>query len=342
MKKDIIELVNSLDDKLKMINSEEGTKMSLVLPLLDILGYDVHDASEIRPEYTADIPGIKAGEKVDYAVFDNNQPIMIIECKYAGATLRDNDISQLFRYFTATDCRIGILTNGIRYQFYTDLVSKNRMDIKPFMIIDLLNDDVDNIVDNMMLFSKKKFDVGSIVNQLADTKYAVGIKQVLSEEMSHPSDEFIRFLLSKAAPSRKTLFGKEKPFSDKVIQKYRPLVYDILSGSNKPEKKIDSVKDKKKQKTGGGIITTERELKLYSLVKDILDSTVDTNRIIYNDKKSSFGIYLDKPVRGNMICNYYENNKDLGISGTYHKLANIEDVLHHAPDLIAKVEGMLK
>ena len=42
--------------------TEESTKMSLIVPLFQILGYDVFNPLEFCPEYTADV-GIKKGEK---------------------------------------------------------------------------------------------------------------------------------------------------------------------------------------------------------------------------------------------------------------------------------------
>lgn len=40
------------------IATEEATKMSLVIPMFQILGYDVFNPLEFCPEYTADV-GIK-------------------------------------------------------------------------------------------------------------------------------------------------------------------------------------------------------------------------------------------------------------------------------------------
>ena len=48
--------------------TEESTKMSLIVPLFQILGYDVFNPLEFCPEYTADV-GIKKGEKVGETVY---------------------------------------------------------------------------------------------------------------------------------------------------------------------------------------------------------------------------------------------------------------------------------
>lgn len=119
------------------ISTEEATKMSLVVPLFQLLGYDVFNPTEFCPEYTADI-GIKKGEKVDYAILEDNQPTILIECKSCSEQL-DKHASQLFRYFSTTPSKFGILTNGIIYRFYTDLEESNKMDLIPFLEIDMLS-----------------------------------------------------------------------------------------------------------------------------------------------------------------------------------------------------------
>ena len=68
------------------ISTEEATKTSIVLPFFSLLGYDIFNPLEFIPEYTADT-GTKKGEKVDYAVMQNGDPIMIIEAKSINTDL---------------------------------------------------------------------------------------------------------------------------------------------------------------------------------------------------------------------------------------------------------------
>lgn len=100
------------------------------MPFINVLGYDVFNPLEVVPELVADI-GIKKSEKVDYAIIKEDQPIFLIECKHWSEDLNPHN-SQLFRYFHTTSARYGILTNGITYLFYTDLMEANKMDEKPF------------------------------------------------------------------------------------------------------------------------------------------------------------------------------------------------------------------
>ncbi len=101
------------------------------MPFIQTLGYDVFNPFEVMPEFTCDI-GTKKGEKIDYAIMKDGNPVILIECKHWNQelTLYDN---QLLRYFHVSTAKFGILTNGIVYKFYTDLEHENKMDEKPFL-----------------------------------------------------------------------------------------------------------------------------------------------------------------------------------------------------------------
>lgn len=76
---------------------------------------------------------------MDYAIFQEGKPIMLIECKHAGGDLSLDYAGQLLRYFHVTEARIGVLTNGLVYRFFTDLDKSNKMDERLFLELDLLN-----------------------------------------------------------------------------------------------------------------------------------------------------------------------------------------------------------
>ncbi|MBW2618582.1 MAG: hypothetical protein JRC92_06880, partial [Deltaproteobacteria bacterium] len=86
-------LISSLEKAKNKVSTEEATKHSLVMPLLQTLGYNIFDPAEVVPEFTADI-GIKKGEKVDYAIIIEGKPLILIEVKALGTEL-DPHTSQL-------------------------------------------------------------------------------------------------------------------------------------------------------------------------------------------------------------------------------------------------------
>ena len=126
----IRELGARIPDRLQHIHTEEATKIAFVQPFIRALGYDVNDPTEVVPELTADVADRK-GEKVDYAIFKDGKPIILVECKWSGTSLDKVDSSQLERYFMVTEARLGVLTNGLVYRFYSDLEKPNLMDKRP-------------------------------------------------------------------------------------------------------------------------------------------------------------------------------------------------------------------
>src|ERR1044072_4481160 len=113
------------------ITTEEATKTAFVLPFINALGDDVFNPTEVVPEFVADL-GIKKGEKVDYCIMKDGNPIIIVECKHWSEDLKVHN-SQLHRYFHVTHAKFGLLTNGIVYRFYTDFDESNIMDDRPFL-----------------------------------------------------------------------------------------------------------------------------------------------------------------------------------------------------------------
>ena len=78
--------INRIETLKDTVATEESTKMALIVPFFQILGYDVFNPLEFCPEYIADV-GIKKGEKVDYAILIDGKPMILIESKAANKAL---------------------------------------------------------------------------------------------------------------------------------------------------------------------------------------------------------------------------------------------------------------
>ena len=188
--KDQIKQLSDRADKLKeSLQTEEATKNALIMPFLQAMGYDVFNPLEVMPEFTCDI-GTKKGEKIDYAVFKDNQPVILVECKHwkQDLTLHDN---QLLRYFHVSNAKFGLLTNGIVYRFYTDLETPNKMDEKPFLEINLF-DLKNNTIEELKKFHKTYFDIDNILSSASELKYTSELKFVINNEFINPSPEFVK------------------------------------------------------------------------------------------------------------------------------------------------------
>ena len=182
---DFIDKINQFSKRIDMIKAslatEEATKTALIMPFFNLLGYDVFNPMEFIPDFTSDI-GTKKCEKVDYAIIKDNEPVILIEAKGVNDDLTKHD-AQLFRYFTATNAKFAILTNGIIYKFFTDLEESNKMDKKPFLEVNLL--DINEMqVSELKKFTKDSFDIDTIFNTASELKYTNLIKIQLNNQLN--------------------------------------------------------------------------------------------------------------------------------------------------------------
>lgn len=294
LKEDLMRLSAQVKERKGHITNEEMTKQSLIIPFLQVLGYDVFNPLEVRPEYTADF-GKKKGEKVDYAVFKDGNPIIFIEAKAVNESVQ-NHSSQLARYFNATpDVRVAIITNGIEYKFYTDLDKNNIMDENYFYKMDITNI-TDYDIEILSSFRKETFETETIIKNAEELIYTNNLNTKLREIFKNPPDEFIRYLIKDFSDTRIT---------SNVIERFRPIVKKSISQAllelvsqslqNESDSKNNSIdvlsEDEEKPKKDTH--TTEEEIKSFEIIKKLLDyAKKDTSELGYKDTLYYFGIHI--------------------------------------------------
>ena len=312
--KDEIKQFGDRVEKLKaQINTEEATKNAFIMPFIKALGYDVFNPLEVVPEFIADI-GIKKGEKVDYAVMKDGEPSILVECKHWSENL-DPHNSQLFRYFHTTKAKFGILSNGIVFRFYTDLVEKNKMDEKPFLEFNV-TDIKDNQIEELKKFHKSYFDVDNIVNTASELKYMNELKAFINTEFQNPTEGFVKHFARQTYPGVLTAKIMEQftALTKKSIQQYiNDLITERLKSALKKEN--DDEKNTLELETIAGadnnlgeskVDTTADELEGFMIVKTILRQKIASSRIAFRDAQSYFAILLDDNNR-KTICRLYLN-----------------------------------
>lgn len=313
---DFIDKMKVLSDKVSKqsehLETEEATKTALVMPFIYNLGYNCFNPLEVVPEFTCDV-GTKKGEKVDYAVMKDGKPIMLFECKSAHTDLEKEPSSQLYRYFSVTNVKVGVLTNGIIYKFYSDLEEANKLDAKPFLEFDML-DITEPLVEELKRFRKESFKTDEIVSAASELKYTKEIKRILGEELDSPSEEFVRFV-TKQVYSGLVTKPVRKKFGNIVHHAFKEFINDRISdrlkkaleqGSAKETKgeSAPSVDEKPEVEEGAGIVTTEEEIEGYHIVRAILYETIDPERVVLKDTRSYCNVLLDNNVR-KPICRFY-------------------------------------
>jgi predicted type IV restriction endonuclease len=336
------------------ILTEEATKTSLIMPFFSLLGYDVFNPHEFLPEFTADV-GIKKGEKVDYAIIKDGKPIILIEAKWCGENL-DKHGSQLFRYFGTTAAKFGILTNGITYKFYTDLDESNKMDMKPFLEINIL-DIKEGYVQELKKFHKNSFDIETIFNTASELKYSNEIIKLMSQQLKAPSDNFIKYALGEVYSGIKTQNVIEK-FRDIVKKSMNQFVNELmndkittaLKSSNETQEEIaavatdEPIPDVHQSK----INTTQDELEAFFIIRQFLSELIPRDKITYKDTESYFGILYDNNS-WKWICRFkLEGPKkfiympDTGKDQKKYSLNSLDDIAMHKQEIIEVAKKYIK
>jgi hypothetical protein len=309
------ELAKVISDHREVLLTEEAAKNALVMPFLRALGYDVFNPGEVVPEFTCDV-GTKKGEKVDYAVCQGGKISMLVECKPANTELSLKNAAQLFRYFSVTDARLAVLTNGVVYKFFSDLDAPNRMDEKPFFICTL-----DGLrkqdIRTLARFTKQSFDIDSIVQEAASLKKQSLVARELQREFAEPSEDFIRIIAARVNEGRLTTQVREE-FRALIVNSISALIRDrvnerltsALSASN-PFEEQEEVPGAPEE-----IVTTEDEIAGFNIVRAIAAKAVDPKRIVMRDAKSYCAILLDDNNR-KTIARLHFNSPTARYFGTF-------------------------
>lgn len=342
--------VDSLKDQ---INTEEATKNAFVMPFIQILGYDIFNPTEVVPEFVCDI-GTKKGEKVDYVIKRDDEPILIIECKHWKEDANAHN-SQLHRYYHVSKARFGVLTNGHIYNFYADLEKPNIMDEKPFFTLDLSNlkNSSIKILEN---FTKKDFNLDNILDSAEGLKYIKAIRNEFEKEIQEPSDEIVKLLVSRffdkpITATRLNTFREytKKAFSNSIKESIDFRLKNALNiTENIPlqaKEDFESI-DENSSVEGPKFVTTEDEMDCAQIVKAILREQIPSSRIAFRDTQSYFGILLDdnnrKPLcrlhfnSSNKYLELFVNGKD---NGEKKLLNTIDDIYAFKSELLNTIDN---
>lgn len=317
-KDELQKLSVQIKERMVHISNEEMTKQALIIPFVQILGFDVFNPLEVRPEYSADF-GNKKGEKVDYALFKDGQPIIFIEAKSVNENLNNHD-AQLARYFNSTtNVKLAILTNGSEYRFFTDLNVNNMMDDTPFLVVNLL-EIKESDIENLNKIRIENFDKESLITYAEELVYTSALNTSLKTLFSNPNDEFIRFVIKEFSDIRITA---------NVIERFRPLVkksisnavLDIVSKGLYQEEVAVTKEDTQNEEVilsnefednRKGIVTTQEELDGFEIVKNILEKNDrDISEVSYKDTTNYFSVYLKNTTKWIIRFNFDASKKNI-------------------------------
>jgi hypothetical protein len=351
--KDQIKQLGERVNKLKnQIQTEEATKNAFIMPFLQILGYDVFNPLEVVPEFVSDI-GLKKGEKIDYAIFKDGSPTILIECKDWRQNLNIHD-GQLLRYFHVSKAKFGLLTNGIQYRFYSDLVEANKMDSKPFLEFNI-TEIRDSQVEELKKFHKSVFDASVIVNTASEMKYTNELKQLLQKDLSNPSAELVGYFAKQVYPGRITNRVLEQftnltkiSIQQHISELIQERLKTALSKEDEAAKEQEAQQAQLNKEKETNVETTGEELDGFLIVKSIVRQKVAASRVHYRDAQTYFAILLDDNNRKTICRLYFNGSKksvvmfDANGKDVKMEIASLDDIFSFSDALLVSLERLLK
>lgn len=360
-KDQILQLSDRIKKQKDSISTEEATKNAFIMPLIASLDYDVFNPFEVVPEMDCDLIK-KKGEKIDYAIMKDENPILLIECKHCKQDLNLHD-TQLQKYFVASKSRFGVLTNGIEYRFYTDLEKVNIMDERPFLVVNML-DLSDADIEQLKKFHKSYYNENNVLSTANELKYTTEIKEIFNKEIQSPTSDFVRFFAKQIYTTGQITQKVVEMFTPLVKKSMSMVINDIIAerlntamkndeqvedttniSSNLPNSPKENTENKLPEgivymDKEAGIITTQEEMDAYNIVRSILRRSVDASRITYKDYKTYFVISLDNS-QWYWICRISigARKKQIGIPVNKYKscdwiqIDSIDDIFKYADRL---------
>lgn len=363
---DLIDRISELANRIKRqrdhVKTEEAVKTAFILPFIQALGYDVFNPAEVIPEHTAD-HGVKKGEKVDYAIRLEEKIMILIECKQVDAPLEAKHAGQLFRYFSVTEARFGVLTDGARYLFYTDLEAANKMDERPFFEFNLL-DFNEGAIDELKKFSKSSFNVENIVSTASNLKYLRALLAEIRSEFTNPTEDLVRMLASRVLPGVR--------FTSQVKEQYAELTRRALdtflneninlrlksamssettavsSGaplSNSSNQPTSPVNGQPAMSAEADVQTTEEEITAFRIIQAIGSEATNPENIVMRDAKTYCAI-LYKDNNRRPIARLYFNRKKALQVGIFNAEGEVKfdiekttDIFKFRTDLLATIKN---
>jgi hypothetical protein len=169
---------------------EENTKVKLVQPFLELLGWDLY-STEVALEYT--IPMASGSTHVDYALLVGDSPVVFVEAKPVRSALTGSEVQQLRSYMRQElDVDWGILTNGKSFEVLT----KNHRD-NGGEEVSVVQFNLDDLADNpsvLELLTKESIRSGKsdeVAEQVAETNRAIRYLQANEDSVTEAVSEAV-------------------------------------------------------------------------------------------------------------------------------------------------------
>jgi len=311
-------------DRAGRAQSEEATKQFLILPFLQLLGYDPLDPDEVVPEADASFSD-KFRNRVDYAISKEGVPVMAVEAKKVGS-LSEANRGELKGYYNAVPTvKLGILTDGLIFQLFSDTEEENLMDNEPFAVIDLTQVAQEQITDDafdaLLKLRRGTFDPADIGADARRKIYISEYVSVLERLFNDPDEPFVRVLMDIAGIEGRrmprlleehTLYISEAMnafFDKKLLERVgfadRDDIVKVPTPDSEPTPPVQETSLGQREAEGPSIVTTEAERQVYDYVKQRLPFLIAHDDDLFRKLEN---VYF-RDYRGTFAVSYKQDRK---------------------------------
>jgi hypothetical protein len=302
--------------------NEQATKQSLIGPFFTMLGYDLTDPRECLPEYKADFGKDRSTKPIDWAFKHNGNFAFFVEAKEIGRRLAGFD-EQLADYFAKDpNVKLGILTNGAQWRFFTDVVNANVMDKEPFARWDVMADDVPPY-DVLTLIQKSQFNP-ELIRTYAQRQRAQNLLVQELTRLLEPSNEFTKLAVANI---------ETRNLTQAVVDGWKPTVANAVQewAKQRTLTAVLAAPNSKRETEGGKVETTREELDAFEAIKKLLGPE---RPVAFEDSVAYFKVHLVE--RRTWVCARLLMNRK--VPSLWVPLP-AEDVVTLAPGLSTSVSG---
>lgn len=302
------------------LDNEEITKDVLIRPMIQALGYDTSDPTQVKAEYSVALP--KGGRgRADYVIFHNGQPAIVMECKALGVPLDQKIQQQMLQYANSLDAPAGLVTDGDRYLCYANTDDVSKIDPLHYHQLDL-SSPAERDLEALEPMSRQLFFPKQLQARAKPFLADIERRERLAEFLSDPSlvEEVLR-LGAIGDPEE-----RERELTE-TIESIQEIVSDVVGRIARGE--LDQP----------DIVTTNDELDAHLMCKGMLYGVIDPDRIAFRDAKTYASVLIDDNNR-KPICRFHFNGRvkqvgtfDSDKQETRHTIEELDDILELAPKL---------
>lgn len=302
------------------LDNEEITKDVLIRPMIQALGYDSSDPTQVKAEYSVSLRTGGRG-RADYVILNNGRPAIVMECKALGVPLDRKIQDQMLQYARALGAFAGIVTDGDTYLCFANAEDENRVDSRPYHEL-LLSDPADRDEEALGMLHRNSFFQKQLKAKAETFVVAIDQRTRLAQFLDDPatSEEFYRIAAIEDDTQRKSEL-------EQTLELLQEVIHDAVEKMASGEAQIPEV------------ITTNEEYDAFLLCKGMVHGVVEPHRVEFRDSKTYASVLIDDNNR-KPLCRFHFNGRikhigtfDAGKQETRHAIEDLDDILKLAAKL---------